>query len=161
MRKREKKNGENLKEVKKPNSEKIEYQRLKKEEKRLIELAKESMENAYAPYSHFKVGAVLVTKNGKIFTGVNVENASYGLTNCAERTAIFKAVSEGEREFEKIVIVANTDEPVSPCGACRQVMAEFGNFEVILTNTKGELIKTTVKKLLPYSFKKDDLDKAK
>lgn len=124
----------------------------------LIELAKRARENAYAPYSKFKVGAVLVTKSGKIFTGVNVENASYGLTNCAERTAIFKAVSEGEKEFDTIVIIADTDKPVSPCGACRQVMAEFGNFKVILANTKGEWLETNVEELLPYSFDKKDLD---
>lgn len=131
------------------------------EEKRideLIELAKKVRENAYAPYSKFKVGAVLITKNGKIFTGVNIENASYGLTNCAERTAIFKAVSEGEKEFDTIVIIADTEKPVSPCGACRQVMAEFGNFKVILANTKGEWLETDVKKLLPYSFEKKDLE---
>lgn len=124
----------------------------------LIGLAKNVRENAYAPYSKFKVGAVLVTKSGKVFTGVNVENASYGLTNCAERTAIFKAVSEGEKEFDMIVIIADTEKPVSPCGACRQVMAEFGNFRVILANTKGEWLETNVKELLPYSFDKKDLD---
>ncbi len=124
----------------------------------LLELAKRVRENAYAPYSKFKVGAVLVTKSGRIFTGVNVENASYGLTNCAERTAIFKAVSEGEKEFDTIVIIADTDKPVSPCGACRQVMAEFGNFKVILANTKGEWLETNVEELLPYSFDKKDLD---
>lgn len=124
----------------------------------LIDLAKKVRENAYAPYSKFKVGAVLVTKSGKIFTGVNVENASYGLTNCAERTAIFKAVSEGEREFDTIVIIADTDKPVSPCGACRQVMSEFGNFKVILANTKGEWTQTSVDELLPYSFDKKDLN---
>lgn len=126
----------------------------------LIEIAKKVRENAYAPYSHFKVGAVLITKSGKVFTGVNVENASYGLTNCAERTAIFKAVSEGEKEFEKIVIIADTDEPISPCGACRQVMAEFGNFKVILANTQGQWLETTVEELLPYSFEKEDLEKS-
>ncbi|WP_274376813.1 MULTISPECIES: cytidine deaminase [Fervidobacterium] len=125
----------------------------------LIEIAKEVREQAYAPYSNFKVGAVLVTKNGKVFTGVNVENASYGLTNCAERTAIFKAVSEGERDFDTLVVIANTDKPVAPCGACRQVMAEFGNFKVILANTKGDWIETTVQELLPYGFDKSDLEK--
>lgn len=125
----------------------------------LIEIAKEVREQAYAPYSNFKVGAVLVAKNGKVFTGVNVENASYGLTNCAERTAIFKAVSEGERDFDTLVVIANTDKPVAPCGACRQVMAEFGNFKVILANTKGDWIETTVQELLPYGFDKSDLEK--
>lgn len=125
----------------------------------LIEIAKEVREQAYAPYSNFKVGAVLVTKNGKVFTGVNVENASYGLTNCAERTAIFKAVSEGERDFDTLVVIADTDKPVAPCGACRQVMAEFGNFKVILANTKGDWVETTVQELLPYRFDKSDLEK--
>ncbi|MGC8820137.1 MAG: cytidine deaminase [Fervidobacterium sp.] len=125
----------------------------------LIELAKKARENAYAPYSHFKVGAVLVTKDGSIFTGVNVENASYGLTNCAERTAIFKAVSEGHTKFDTLIVIADTEKPVSPCGACRQVMAEFGDFKVILANTKGDWIETSVSQLLPYNFDKKDLDK--
>ncbi|ODN29911.1 cytidine deaminase [Fervidobacterium thailandense] len=124
---------------------------------KLLELAKRALENAYVPYSNFRVGAVLVAKDGRIFTGVNVENASYGLTNCAERTAIFKAVSEGAREFETLVVIADTDKPVSPCGACRQVMAEFGNFRVILANTKGEYLETSVSELLPLSFSGDEL----
>lgn len=140
-------------------SKKLDEAKGKKELEELIELAKKVRENAYAPYSHFKVGALLITKSGKIFTGVNVENASYGLTICAERTAIFKAVSEGEKEFEKIIVIADTKEPVSPCGACRQVMAEFGNFKVILANTQGLWIETTVEELLPYSFEKKDLKK--
>ncbi len=119
----------------------------------LIKLAIQAMQRAYAPYSNFKVGAVLVTKTGKIFAGCNVENSSYGLTVCAERVAIFSAVASGEREFEKLVVVTDTPEPASPCGACRQVMAEFGNFEVVLANTKGAIFITTVEKLLPYAFK--------
>jgi len=122
----------------------------------LIGIAKDVMKNAYVPYSNFKVGAALLTKSGKIYTGVNVENSSFGLTNCAERTAMFKAISEGEREFETLVVVADTEEPVSPCGACRQVMAEFGDFEVVLTNLKGDIVQTSVNQLLPYSFNKDD-----
>ena len=125
----------------------------------LISIAKDAMKNAYVPYSNFKVGAALLTKSGKIYTGVNIENSSFGLTNCAERTAIFKAISEGEREFETLVVVADTEEPVSPCGACRQVMSEFGDFEVVLTNLKGDIIQTSVNQLLPYSFDKDDLKK--
>ncbi len=123
----------------------------------LISKAKESMENSYSPYSHFKVGAVLLTKSGKLYTGTNVENASYGLTICAERVAMTKAVSEGDKDFDTLVVIADTDTPVSPCGACRQFMAEFGNFKVILVNTKGEIKETTVEELLPYMFKKDDL----
>ncbi len=123
----------------------------------LIQKAKEVMKNAYAPYSHFHVGAALLTKSGNVYVGVNVENASYGLTNCAERTAIFSAVANGESEFDMLVVVADTDKPVSPCGACRQVMSEFGNFKVILTNLKGDVLETTVSELLPYSFDKEDL----
>ncbi len=88
----------------------------------LIEEAKKGMERAYVPYSKFKVGAALLTKEGKVIRGANIENASYGLTNCAERTAIFKAVSENERSFSAMAVVADTDGPVSPCGACRQVL---------------------------------------
>ncbi|HCI29569.1 MAG TPA: cytidine deaminase [Fervidobacterium sp.] len=123
----------------------------------LINMAKDVMENAYTPYSNFKVGAALLTKSGKVYTGVNIENSSYGLTNCAERTAMFKAISDGEVEFETLVVVADTPEPVSPCGACRQVMAEFGDFEVVLANVKGDIIQTSVSQLLPYSFDKDNL----
>ncbi|SDH54496.1 cytidine deaminase [Fervidobacterium changbaicum] len=125
----------------------------------LIQEAVKAMKNAYAPYSHFHVGAALLTRNGNVYIGANVENASYGLTNCAERTAIFSAVANGEREFDTLVVVADTDKPVSPCGACRQVMAEFGNFNVVLTNLKGEILQTTVAELLPYSFDKEDLHK--
>ncbi|AFG35230.1 cytidine deaminase [Fervidobacterium pennivorans subsp. shakshaketiis] len=123
----------------------------------LIQKAKEAMKNAYAPYSQFHVGAALLTKSGKVYIGANVENASYGLTNCAERTAIFSAVANGEREFDTLVVIADTEKPVAPCGACRQVMAEFGNFKVILTNLKGEVLETTVSELLPYAFDKGNL----
>lgn len=122
-------------------------------EKELIERAIEAMRRAYAPYSDFKVGAALLTKSGKVFVGCNVENASFGLSVCAERVAIFTAVAAGEKEFEKLVVVANTSSPVSPCGACRQVMSEFGDFEVILANTNGDTMKTRVSELLPYAFK--------
>lgn len=119
----------------------------------LIKIAISSMTNAYVPYSGFPVGAVVITKNGRIFTGCNIENSSYGLTICAERVAIFSAISSGEREIEKLVVVADTVEPVSPCGACRQVMSEFGDFEVILANLAGKYTTTRVSKLLPYAFK--------
>jgi cytidine deaminase len=122
-------------------------------ETKLIEKAIEAMNKAYAPYSNFKVGAALLTKSGRIFTGCNVENASFGLSICAERVAIFSAVSAGELQFEKLVVVANTDSPVSPCGACRQVMSEFGDFEVLLVNTRGEVVRTRVSELLPRAFK--------
>jgi len=124
---------------------------------KLIEKAKMARENAYVPYSNFKVGAVLETESGKIFTGANVENSSFGLSMCAERVAIFKAVSEGETKFKRMIIIADTKDVVSPCGACRQVMSEFGNFEVILSNMKGKMKVTNVESLLPMAFnlKKD------
>lgn len=120
----------------------------------LIDLAVKTSENAYVPYSHFPIGAVLVTEEGKIYTGVNVENASFGLTNCGERTAIFKAVSEGERLFKELIIYGQTEKPVSPCGACRQVMAEFfePDLPVTLVAKDKSTVVMTVKELLPYSF---------
>ncbi len=123
-----------------------------------IELAKKVRENAYAPYSQFKVGAAVVTKDGKIFTGCNVENVSYGLTICAERAAIFKAVSEGERKFSFLVVITDTDPPAAPCGACRQVIREFGeDIEIIMLNLKGDMIIKTLSDLLPKSFGPEDL----
>ena len=120
----------------------------------LIDLAVKTSENAYVPYSHFPIGAVLVTDEGKIYTGVNIENASFGLTNCGERTAIFKAVSEGERSFKELIIYGQTEKPVSPCGACRQVMAEFfeQDLPVTLVAKDKSTVVMTVKELLPYSF---------
>ncbi|WP_350018562.1 cytidine deaminase [Streptococcus australis] len=120
----------------------------------LIDLAVKTSENAYVPYSRFPIGAVLVTDEGKIYTGVNIENASFGLTNCGERTAIFKAVSEGERLFKELIIYGQTEKPVSPCGACRQVMAEFfePDLPVTLVAKDKSTVVMTVKELLPYSF---------
>ncbi len=120
----------------------------------LINLAAEVSRKAYVPYSHFPIGAVLVTKSGEIYTGVNIENASFGLTNCGERTAIFKAVSEGEREFKELIIYGQTEQPISPCGACRQVMAEFfePDLPVTLVSKDKSTVVMTVKELLPYSF---------
>jgi cytidine deaminase len=110
--------------------------------------------NAYVPYSQFSVGTCLVAENNKIYLGCNVENASYGLTNCAERTAFFKAISEGERSFKYLVIAGDTDKPIVPCGACRQVIAEFcpGTMPVLLVNLKGNRKETTVAELLPHAF---------
>lgn len=127
----------------------------------LIAQAIEARKKAYAPYSNFQVGAAVLTKNNEVFLGCNIENASYGLTNCAERTAIFKAVSEGEKEIKAIVIVGDTDGPISPCGACRQVMAEFcdENTKIILTNLKGDSVDTTINELLPGFFSSKDLTK--
>jgi cytidine deaminase len=132
---------------------------MKMDKNQLINEALSGREKAYAPYSHFQVGAAILTKDGEIYKGCNIENASYGLTNCAERTAIFKAVSEGKKEFAMLAIVADTDGPVSPCGACRQVIAEFcdPNMPVILTNLKGDIQETTVKELLPFAFSSEDI----
>lgn len=130
-----------------------------KAEEKWIKVATEALDKAYVPYSHFPVGACLVTKAGKLYQGINIENASYGLSNCAERTAIFKAVSEGEREFKHLVVAGHTDNPISPCGACRQVMAEFfePDMPVTLIGDDGVTKETTVEGLLPYSFTEKDL----
>ncbi|HWR42664.1 cytidine deaminase [Sporomusa sp.] len=122
----------------------------------LVNAAVKAREQAYVPYSKFKVGAAVQGKSGRIYTGCNIENASYGLSNCAERTAVFKAVSEGEVGLTAIAVVADTPEPVSPCGACRQVMAEFNIDQIILVNLKGQQKTFTMAELLPFSFAKGD-----
>ncbi len=121
----------------------------------LIEAAKAVREKAYAPYSNFKVGAALLTKEGKVFTGCNVESASYGLTVCAERVAIWKAVSEGEAEseIEAIAVVADTHELTPPCGVCRQIIWEFcGDVPVIFANLEGKTETVKMSELLPRAF---------
>ena len=119
----------------------------------IIEAARAARDRAHASYSNFKVGAALETTDGRIFTGTNVENATYGLTMCAERIAIFKAVSEGHRTFRRIAVVADTDRPTTPCGACRQVLWEFaGNLEVILADLQGVRARHQLKDLLPHPF---------
>ena len=123
----------------------------------LFKQAREAASVAYVPYSHFSVGAALVAKNGLVFQGCNIENASFGMTNCAERTAIFKAVSEGHRLFQAIAIIADTEDPCAPCGACRQVMVEFNIPTIILTNLKGHTQVYTLDELLPLSFGPKDL----
>ncbi|WP_407370621.1 cytidine deaminase [Carnobacterium sp.] len=125
----------------------------------LIQKATDMLDKAYVPYSKFPVGAALLTKEGEVFSGCNIENASFGLTNCAERTAIFKAVSEGKMEFDYLVVTGDTDAPISPCGACRQVLAEFcgPDMPVLLTNNKGNKHITTVGELLPGAFKSEDM----
>lgn len=124
----------------------------KEEKQALIDLANEARRRAYVPYSKYPVGAALRTKSGRLYTGVNIENAAYPQTMCAERVAIFKAVSEGETEFEVISVV--TKNGGSPCGGCRQVMAEFGlDILVLLANGEGKLVKEmTVSELLPEAF---------
>lgn len=120
---------------------------------KLIDEALAVRERAYAPFSEFKVGAALLAEDGRIFTGCNVENATYGLTVCAERTAIFKAISEGAREFSKIAVVADTQQLTPPCGACRQIIWEFcGNIEVVLANLKGAAEIIQMGSLLPRPF---------
>ena len=129
---------------------------MKKEE--LINLAKKARENAYAPYSKFKVGAALLTKSGKAFTGCNVENSSFGASMCAERVAVFKAVSTGERKFTEIAVVTDTKDPAMPCGMCRQVLSEFApNIKIYAANLNGKIKEITLEKLLPYAFTKENL----
>lgn len=119
----------------------------------IIEAARLARDRAHAAYSNFKVGAAIETTDGRIFTGTNVENATYGLTMCAERIAIFKAVSEGHRTFRRIAVVADTDRPTTPCGACRQVLWEFaGNLEVILADLQKVRARHQLKDLLPHPF---------
>ena len=130
--------------------------------KSLMVEAQNARKNSYSPYSHFRVGAALLTKGGKIYTGCNIENAAYSAANCAERTAIFKAVSEGERDFEAIAIVGGmegeTSEFCAPCGVCRQVIAEFckKDFKIILGNEKNYKV-FTLDEILPYAFTDKDL----
>ena len=114
----------------------------------LIAAAWQARDKAYAPYSSFQVGAALLASNGQVFPGCNVENISYGLTNCAERVAIGTAVAAGVQNFDKLVVVADTAEPISPCGACRQVLAEFGVKTVVLANRAGS-IEFSLEELLP------------
>lgn len=119
--------------------------------KNLLKIAKDNLKNTYSPYSKFKVSAVLLTEQGKIFTGVNIENASYGLTICAERVAVFKAVSEGYKSFKTILIYADKN-PCYPCGACLQVMVEFNRDMGILLVENEKIVKKKLKDLYPFSF---------
>lgn len=129
--------------------------------KMLVSKALEGRKNAYVPYSKFKVGAAVLTEDGKVYTGCNIENASYGATNCAERTAIFKAVSEGYTTIKAIAIVGIENEYTYPCGICRQVIAEFGSedIEIILGKNENEYIVKTLDEILPGAFTKRDLIK--
>ena len=122
-------------------------------EHELMQKAIEMLDRAYIPYSHFPVGAALECEDGTVYTGCNFENSSFGLTICAERTAIFKAVSEGHRDFDTLVIAGRSDDYCVPCGTCRQVMMEFApDLTVICLNKNGESRKFTLKELLPYGF---------
>lgn len=127
------------------------------ETQKLMDCAIKARENAYSPYSHFAVGAALLCEEGTLFEGCNIENASYGLTNCAERTAIFKAVSEGHTKFKALAVVADTEGPCAPCGACRQVMAEFKIPLIIMGNLMGNIKIVTIEELLPFSFSECDV----
>lgn len=127
----------------------------------LIQLAVQVREQAYVPYSKFKVGAALLSVDGRVFTGANVENASYGLTICAERAALFKAVSEGAQRYTTIAVVTDLADPASPCGACRQVLAEFApELKVIMANTAGKVVSTTIAELLPLAFTPEKLEES-
>ncbi|MFC8961515.1 cytidine deaminase [Bacillus subtilis] len=125
----------------------------------LITEALKARDMAYTPYSKFQVGAALLTKDGKVYRGCNIENAAYSMCNCAERTALFKAVSEGDTEFQMLAVAADTPGPVSPCGACRQVISELCTKDVIvvLTNLQGQIKEMTVEELLPGAFSSEDL----
>lgn len=120
---------------------------------KLIELAHEACRNSYAPYSHFHVGAALLSLDGAVYTGCNIENSSYGATNCAERTAIFKAISEGEREFNMIAVVAEDGSTAYPCGICLQVMNEFMPEAEIILEVEKKITTYKVSDLLPHGFK--------
>ena len=124
---------------------------------KLMDCAIKARENAYSPYSHFAVGAALLCEDGTLFEGCNIENASYGLTNCAERMAIFKAVSEGHIKFKALAVVADTEGPCAPCGACSQVMAEFKIPLIIMGNLMGNIKIVTIEELLPFSFSECDV----
>lgn len=121
---------------------------------KLVDIANQALNDTYTPYSHFPVGAALLTDNDEIFKGVNIENVSFGLTNCAERTAIFTAVAAGHRIFKGLVIAGQTNKPIAPCGACRQVMVEFfePDMPIWLINQQGKEIKTNIAELMPGSF---------
>lgn len=130
---------------------------IKQDVQQLIECAIEARQQSYSPYSNFAVGAALLCEDGTIYKGCNIENASYGLTNCAERTAIFKAISEGHRKFKALAVVADTEGPCSPCGACRQVMKEFKIPTIIMANLKENMEIVSIEDLLPFSFSDCDV----
>ena len=122
--------------------------------RRLREAARNASANAYAPYSELRVGAACLTAGGRIFTGVNVENASYGLTVCAERNAVFQAVAAGEQDIRAVLVYTSTAEPTTPCGACRQVLSEFGDDIAILCHCDGDaVLEASIAELLPHRFR--------
>ncbi len=123
----------------------------------LIEKASAVRKMAYAPYSDFHVGAALLDDRGVVYSGCNVENVSYGLSVCAERHAVAAAIADGSRQFQALVVITDVSPPGSPCGACRQVLAEFGDFPVLLVNPAGERVESSVGELLPMAFRPEDL----
>ena len=127
----------------------------------IISKALEARENAYVPYSNFKVGAAVITEDGSVYTGCNIENASYGATNCAERTAIFKAVSEGHKRIKAIAVVGDTKNYTYPCGICRQVIEEFAeeNIKILVVKNESDYLVKTLEEILPGAFSKKDLGK--
>lgn len=129
--------------------------------KRLVEEAKKAKRYSYSPYSRFRVGAALLASNGKIFTGCNIENSSYGLTICAERTAIFKAISEGVSSFRALAVVSDGEDFTPPCGACRQVLMDLAaNIDFLMTDKKGNYKSLKLNVLLPYPFVKKNLQRS-
>lgn len=128
-----------------------------KDIQKLIDRAIVARDKTYSPYSHFGVGAALLCEHGTIYEGCNIENASYGLTNCAERTAIFKAVSEGQTKFKALAVVADTEGPCAPCGACRQVISEFEIPRIIMANLRGDYTVVELEGLLPFRFGADNI----
>lgn len=133
---------------------------MEKMTKKEFELVKDAMSRAYVPYSKFRVGAVIQSEDGEYFQGCNIENASYPCTNCAERTAIFKAVSDKKMSFKKLIVISDAPRPCAPCGACRQVISEFcdKDMPIILTDLEGNVKETNISELLPYAFGPKDLD---
>ena len=128
----------------------------------LIKAAMEAKEHAYVPYSHFRVGAALLARDGRVFQGCNIENAGYTPTNCAERTAFFKAIYEGVRDFEAIAVNGDAEDYLYPCGVCRQVMAEFCDpktFRILVSNKNGDYLEYTLEQLLPGAFTPEELEK--
>ena len=128
-----------------------------KDIQKLINRAVVARDKTYSPYPHFGVGAALLCEDGTIYEGCNIENASYGLTNCAERTAIFKAVSEGQTKFKALAVVADTEGPCAPCGACRQVISEFEIPRIIMANLRGDYTVVELEGLLPFRFGADNI----
>lgn len=126
----------------------------------LIDEAKKMLNHSYSPYSKFPVGAALLAKSGKIYGGCNIENAAYPSSCCAERVAIFHAISKGEKEFIEMAIIGHTEQPITPCGACRQVMSEFfsSTMKIHMASTNGQLQTKTMNELLPLNFKSSDIN---